>query len=357
MATAGLVALVFVAGCDSAGTIPLSLEVKDGAAGIGGKGDEVEIVVKTTPGVDISLAGQTKSLGDKATESFIVAKSGLKLGKNTFKVDAVKANLLGKQTGSASIDWDATPKGLLRVYAVGGDTEATLSCSGTMCGSAAFKATKVGKLGVEVESAIDGTVTLEGQKAPVSPGKRGKLEIDLLGKLPKATVGQTERVSIAIQMEAGGAKADDTLELAGPLLADLGAKELAKAEHGPVAFPGEAPVAGAGAGGEPHMLVAVGVPSNKLIVVGKKGTFAEVDLVAVARPVERFFGCGKTDAAGIIYTDLDVVVFDRRTAKQVGTRKLRADRVSCPPTQTAGQLRGAVREDDIVRVLGELLKK
>jgi hypothetical protein len=346
-----LLGLAFLAGCDSEGTLPLSLEVKDGAAGAGGKGDEIEIVVKTAPGVDVSLAGQTKSLGDKATASFMLAKSSLKLGKNTFKVDAVKASLLGKQTGSASVDWDATPKGLLRLYAAGGDTEATLSCSGTMCGSPAFKATKAGKLGVEIESAIDATVTLEGQKTPVSPGKRGKLDVDLLGKLPKATVGQTERVSLAIQMEAGGAKAEDALELAGPLLADLGATELAKAEHGPVPFAGDATAT------EPHLLVAVGVPSNKLIVVGKKGTFADVDLVAVARPVERFFGCGKTDAAGIIYTDLDVVVYERRTGKQVGTRKLRADRVSCPPTQTAGQLRGAVREDDVVRVLGEFLKK
>jgi hypothetical protein len=351
-ATVGLSAVVLAGACDSQGTIPLALEVKDGAAGGGsGKGDEVEIVVKTIPGVDLTYAGQTKSLGDKATESFAVPKSGLKLGKNTFTVAALKGGALGKQTATATVDWDATPKGLVRVFAVGGDTEATLSCSGTMCGTSAFKATKAGKLPIEIESALDAQITIEGQTATASPGKRGKVEVDLLTKLPKATVGQTERVALGLQMDAGGAKAEDTLELAGPLLADLAAVELAKVERGPVPFPGDA------AGGDPRMLVAVGVPGSKLVVVGKAGTFADVDLVALAKPVERFFGCGKTDAAGIIYTDLEVTVYDRRTAKQVGTRKLRADRVACPATPTAGQLRGAVREDDVRRVLGEMLKK
>ena len=350
--TALLPVLLLATGCDSQGTIPLSLEVKDGAASGGsGNGAEIELVVKTIPGVDLSYAGQTKSTGDKATESFVVPKNTLKLGKNAFKVDAVKGGVLGKQTSTATAEWEATPKGLLRVYAAGGDTEATLSCSGTMCGSPAFKATKAGKLPVEIESALEAQVTLEGQKAAASPGKRGKFEVDLLAKVPKATVGQTERVTLSVQMEAGGAKADDTLELAGPLLADVAAAELAKVDHGPVPFAGDAP------GGEPRMLVAVGVPSSKLIVVGKPGTFADIDLVAVAKPVERFFGCGKTDAAGIIYTDLDVGVFERRTGKAVGARKLRADRVACPPTPTAGQLRGAVREDDVKRVLAELLKK
>ncbi len=348
----GLSALVPVLGCDSQGSIPLALEVKDGAAsGVSGRGNEIEIVVKTSPGVDLTYAGQTKSTGDRATESFTVPKSGLKLGKNLFMVAAFKGGLLSKQSATASAEWDATPKGLLRIFAAGGDTEATLSCSGTLCGTPAFKATKSGKLPIEIESALEAQITVEGQKTPASPGKRGKLDVDLLAKLPKTMVGQTERVALALSMEAGGAKAEDTLDLAGPLLADLGAAELAKVDHGPVAFAGDAP------GGEPRMLVAVGVPGTKLVVVGKAGTFADVDLVAVAKPVERFFGCGKTDAAGIIYTDLDVTVFDRRTAKQVGTRKLRADRVACPPTQTAGQLRGAVREDDIKRVLGELLKK
>ncbi len=348
----GAFAASAVAGCDSQGTIPLSLEVKDGAGGAGGKGDQIEILVKTIPGVDLACAGQTKSTGDHATESFVVPKSGLKLGKNSFKVDATKGGLLGKQTSSASADWDATPKGLLRVFSAGGDSEATLSCSGTMCGAPAFKGTKAGKVPIEIESALDAQVSVDGQKTAVSPGKRGKLEVDLLAKLPKMTVGQTERVSLAVQMEAGGAKADDTLDLAGPLLADLASTELAKVEHGPVAFAGDAP-----APSEPRMLVAVGAVSSKIVVVGKAGSFADVDLVAVAKPVERFFGCGKTDAAGIIYTDLDVVVYERRTGKQVGTRKLRADRVACPPTPTAGQLRGAVREDDVKKVLAELLKK
>jgi hypothetical protein len=40
----------------------------------------------------------------------------------------------------------------------------------------------------------------------------------------------------------------------------------------------------------------------------------------------------------------------------IGTKKLRADRVSCPPTP-AGKLTGEVREDDVKRVLAEYIGK
>lgn len=351
--TVGLAASVLVVllgACDSQGTFPLGVEVKDGASG-SGKGDEVEIVVKASPGVDVTCAGQTKSTGDQANASFVVPKSSLNLGKNRFTVDAVKGGLLGKQRAQVTIEWEATPRGLLRVFAAGGDTEATLTCTGMMCGTSAFKGTKAGKLPLEIESALAAEVSIDGQKTPAAPGKRGRVAVDLLAKLPGAKVTQTERLTLAVEMQAGSAKAADSLELAGPLLADLAAAELAKVERGPVAFAGDAPA------GDPRMLVVVGVPGTRLLVVGKPGTFGEIDLIAVAKPVERFFGCGKTDAAGIIYTDLEVAAYERRTGKPVGTRKLRADRVACPPTQTAGQLRGAVREDDVKKVLGELLKK
>ena len=317
-----LAPVLFLAACDSQGSLPLDVEAKDGAMS-GGKGDEIELVVKTVPGVDLRYGGQTVSTGDLATASFHVPKSGLKLGKNTFTVEATKGGALGKSKATATATWDAQPKGLLRFYSTGGDSEAALTCNGVMCGSSSFKATKAGKLPMEVESGVTGSLVVDGQKASASPGKRAPIEVDLLAKVAAAKVNDLDRVELAVELEAAGEKAKDTLDLAGPVLGVVAANALAQIDHGPVAFPGDG-----AAPADPHLLVAIGVPSSKLVVVGKTGTFRDVDLVAVAKPNERFFGCGKTDAAGIIYTDLAVTVYDRRTGKTVATRNLRADRVA-----------------------------
>jgi hypothetical protein len=247
--------------------------------------------------------------------------------------------------------WDATPKSLLRFWAPAVEgAEGDLTCASAMCASTTLKVAKGAKLPLEVEGALAGNVTVQGQKAALAPPARAKVEIDLASVLGGVGVGK-EEISLPIALEAAGGTAKDTLPLSGPAITALAARMLAGVESGPVLFGAEA-----ASTDKPDSLVVVGVPSAKIVVAGKSGTYADVDLVGVAKPVERFFGCG-SGGSGILYYDLQVKAYDRRTGKPAGEKKLMADRVPCPPTATGGVLKSNVREDDVKKVLAELLVK
>ena len=136
-------------------TLPLDVEVKDGAAVAGGKWDQIQLVVKSLPGAEIQFGNETKNMeATRAVEQFVVPKSSLKLGKNTFVVRAKISALLSKREGEKKVEWEAEPKTLLRFQgSAKGDAEA-LSCVGAMCGQPTLKATKGGVLPIEIESAI-----------------------------------------------------------------------------------------------------------------------------------------------------------------------------------------------------------
>ena len=339
------------AGCGGASTLPVELEVKDSAAVSGGKWDEIQLVVKSLPGAEVQFGGQTKNMdATRATEQFAVPKNTLKLGKNSFVVRAKTGALFSKREGEKTIEWDAQPKTLLRFHGSSkGDSEA-LTCAGALCGQPNLKVTKGGRLPLEVESAIAGTVTMGGAKADVASGQKAALEVDLMGLVAARSVGELTQLSIPFSFEANGAKGDDVLELGGPALSDFTARAFAQVEQAPLAFAGES----APKDPKRNLLLVVGAPARKFIVVGPQGKFSDVDLVGVAKKAERTFACGPDTE--ILYNDLEIRVLDRRTAKAVGTKKLLADRVSCPPTP-AGKLTGEVREDDVKRVLGEFLTK
>jgi hypothetical protein len=342
-----------VSACNTSGGFPLELEVKDGAAS-GKRPDEIELVVKTIPGVDIRFEGQTRNTGEKAADSFTIQKSVLKLGKNTFTVEASRGVLFSKQEAKASTTWDAPTKAFVRFYPTGGGEggPGALTCGGAMCGGTSFKIGKNGKIGIEAESALAGWLTVAGRKESVGPRQRKAYEIDVASALVTLPLAQRDALPIPIELEVGPDKATETLTLQGTALSDVLTNELARAAVGPVAFAGEGP-----AGPTPRAMAVVGVPTTKLIIVGKAAKVEDLDLVAVAKPVERFFSCGgaATNAYGILYLDLELTVVDRRTGKAVNQRKLMADRVPCPPTPTAGQIKANVREADITRAMNELL--
>jgi hypothetical protein len=331
--------------------LPLDVEVKDGAQVAGGKWDQLQLVVKSLPGAEIQFGGETKNMeATRAVEQFVVQKSSLKLGKNAFQVRAKIAALLSKREAEKSVEWDVEPKTLLRFQGSSkGDAEA-LSCAGAVCGQPTLKATKAGVLPLEIESAIAGVVTVGSSKVNVAPGQRAALDVDLLAIVATRNVGELGQLTVPFTLEASGTKADDAFELGGTALSDFVARTFAQAEQAPLTFSGEnAPV-------EPKRttLLVVGAPVRKFIAVGEKAKFSDVDLVGVAKKSERQVACGADSE--IIYNDLEIHVVDRRTAKTIGTKKLRADRVSCPPTPS-GKLTGEVREDDLKRVLGEFLGK
>jgi hypothetical protein len=340
-----------LAGCGGASTLPIDLEVKDGAAVPNGKWDEIQLVVKALPGAEVQFNGQTKNMdATRAIEQFSVPKSTLKLGKNSFVVRAKTGALFSKREGEKTIEWDAQPKVLLRFHGSSkGDSEA-LTCAGALCGQASLKVTKAGRLPLEVESAIAGTVTMGGAKADVAAGRLGTLDVDLLALVAARSVGELSQIGIPFTFEANGVKGEDVLELGGTALSDFAARAFAQVEQAPLTFAGETAPKDA----KRALLVVVGAPARKFIVVGNQGKFSDVDLVGVAKKSERTFACGPETE--ILYNDLEIRVVDRRTAKTVGNKKLLADRVSCPPTP-AGKLTGEVREDDVKKVLGEFLTK
>jgi hypothetical protein len=340
-----------LAACGGATPLPIELELKDNAGTAGAKWDELQLVVKSLPGAEVQFGTEIKSMdAQRATEQFTVPKSTLKLGKNSFVVRAKTTALFSKREGEKTIEWDAQPKALLRFHGSSkGDAEA-LTCAGMLCGEPSLKVTKTGRLPLEVESAISGTVTMAGSKADVAPGQRAALEVDLLALVAARSVGELSQITIPFSFEANGAKGDEELELGGSALSDFAARAFAQVEQAPLSFAGESTPK------EPKrdLLLVVGAPARKFIVVGTQGKFSDVDLVGVAKKSERTFACGPDTE--ILYNDLEIRVLDRRTAKSVGSKKLLADRVSCPPTP-AGKLTGEVREDDVKRVLGEFLTK
>ncbi len=351
-------------GCDGGGTFPLALEVKDNGtlAGAGGKPDEIALIVKTIPDTEVRFQGERRNVAGKAVETFVIPKSKLKLGKNTFTVEATTGVLFSKKTATATATWDAPVKAFLRFYPTGGDARNTLTCSGAMCGATNFKFENNGKLGVEAESALEGTLSLGGKKDAVGPGKRPSFELDLSSLLPTVPFAQRDTLTVPFVLEASGAlagsdeKASETFTLQGPALEAAIIKELSRVEQGPVTFAAEG-----AAPAEPRAIAVVNtVVATKatLLVVGKPANVTEVDLVALAKPAERFFSCGgaATSASGILYLDLELKVFERRTGRVVHTHKLMADRVACPPTPTTGQVKAEVRESDIRRALADLLK-
>jgi hypothetical protein len=342
---------IALAGCGGGSTLPLDLEIKDSTAQPGAKWDEIQLVAKSLPGAEVSFGAQTRSMAaTRAVEQFAISKSTLKLGKNSFVVRARTGALFSKKESEKIIEWDAQPKMLLRFHASPkGDAEA-LACVGTMCGQPNLKVTKAGHLPVEVESAIVGTVTLGASKADVGPGTRGALDLDLLALVAKRTVGEVTQLTVPFSFEANGVKADDALELGGAGLSDLTARAFTQVEQSPLTFAGES----APKDQKRDLMLVVGAPVRKFIAVGNRGKFADVDLVGVAKKSERTFACGADTE--ILYNDLEIRVVDRRSAKTVGTKKLLADRVSCPPTP-AGKLTGEVREDDVKRVLAEFLDR
>jgi len=349
--------ILFLLGVSSAlmacgsSTLPLDVEVKDGAAVAGGKWDQIQLVVKSLPGAEIQFGNETKNMeATRAVEQFVVPKSSLKLGKNTFVVRAKISALLSKREGEKKVEWEAEPKTLLRFQgSAKGDAEA-LSCVGAMCGQPTLKATKGGVLPIEIESAIAGTVTVGSAKVNVTPGQRAALDLDLLSLVAARNVGELAQLTVPFSFEASGVKADDVFELGGTALSDFVARTFAQVEQAPLAFAGEKALT------EPKRgtLLVVGAPIRKFISVGSQAKFADVDLVGVAKKSERQVSCAADSE--IIYNDLEIHVVDRRTAKTIGTKKLRADRVSCPPTPS-GKLTGEVREDDVKRVLAEFLGK
>ena len=337
--------------CGGSSTMPLDVEVKDGAATAGGKWDQLQLIVKSLPGAEVQIGTETKNMeGTRAVEQFAVPKSTLKLGKNSFVVKAKIAALLSKREAEKKVEWDAEPKTLLRFHGSSkGDSEA-LSCVGVMCGQPTLKTTKAGILPIEVESAIAGTVTFGSSKVNVAPGQRAAIDLDVLALVALRNLGELTQLTVPFSFEASGTKADDTFELGGTALSDFVARTFAQVEQAPLNFTGEK----APADPKPDTLIVVGAPARKLIAVGNQAKFADVDLVGVAKKAERQVSC---DAGSeIVYNDLEIRVVDRRTAKTIGTKKLRADRVSCPPTPS-GKLTGEVREDDVKRVLGEFLGK
>jgi hypothetical protein len=230
-----------------------------------------------------------------------------------------------------------------------GDAEA-IACIGAMCAEPNLKVTKAGHLPIDVESAIPGTVTLGKSRADVGPGTRGTLDLDLLALVALRTVGEVTQLGVPFSFEANGVIVDDALELGGAGLSDFTARAFAQVEQSPLTFAGET----APKDPKRDLLLVVGAPAKKFIAVGRQGKFGDVDLVGVAKKAERSFACGADTE--ILYNDLEIRVVDRRSAKTVGTKKLLADRVSCPPTP-AGKLTGEVREDDVKRVLAEFLDK
>jgi hypothetical protein len=339
--------LVLVA-CD-AGPLPITVEAKEPVTG---PKDQIELFVKTEPQTDLTFQGKTESTGGGPNHSFMVPKTQLKLGKNTFTIDGANGGGVSKKAGSATATLDVTPKMVIHVQnAPNAPTDGgTFTCPGSMCGATSIGYSKAGKMSLQVASDIAGSITIAGKKLTLTPGGKDTVDVDLNAKLADTEFPPTDEVAFPVDVDANGEKASERLVLRGNGMTDVAARLMKGVEQAPVLFPGEQ-----AAGSDYNGLVVIGAPSAPLIAVGKAKTFKDVDLVAIATPSERRFPC--PTGAGLLYIDMQVKAYDRRTGKVVSTKSLSADRTTCPPIANAEPLKSAVREDDTKRVLTELLKK
>jgi hypothetical protein len=340
--------LASLAACDPA---PLSMTVEAKEPATGPK-DQIELFVKADPNTDLTFNGKTENTGSSPNHSFMVPKSQLKLGKNTFTVDGVNGDGLSKKAGNATTTLDVTPKMVIHVQnAPNAPTDGgTFTCPGSVCGATSIGFAKAGKMSLQVTSDIAASVTIAGKKMTLAAGGKDTVDVDLNAKLADTEFPPTEEVAFPVDVEANGEKASEKLVLRGNGMTDVAARFLKGVEQGPVLFPGEQ------ASSDPYDgLVVIGAPSAPLLAVGKAKTFKDVDLVSIATTSERRFPC--PTGAGLLYIDMQVKTYERRTGKNIATKALSADRSACPPIANAEPLKSAVREDDTKRVLGELLKK
>jgi hypothetical protein len=357
-------ALAGASACEP-GPLPMDLSVNDPGAAPGNtaaKNDSIEILVKTLPGAEVRYDGETKNLGEHATETFVVPKSKLRVGTNSFSVDGTAGSFLTKKAGTATVTWNAGVKEFVRVASKppAGDSGGALSCASILCASPGLAMTKKGTLPLAITSAVAGTVRVADVPAPVMAGVPASVEVDLAPRAFDLPAVDEPKITLPVALDTGpGLRATESLELGGGPLVDLAVGILAQVEAGPVAIP-RAGGADAAPPGPPRLLALVGVPGHKVLLVSAPGagaTFRDIDLVAVAHKSERVFGCdGGTE---ILYADLLVGVFDRRSGKKLTDKTLKADRVPCPPAGAARagtKLEGVVREGDLKAVLGEVLR-
>jgi hypothetical protein len=335
-------------GCD-AGPLPLSVEAREPESG---PKDQIELFVKSEPGADLTFQGKTENTGGSPNHSFFVPKGQLKLGKNTFTIDGTGGGGVGKKAGSATATLDVTPKMILHVQgAPNAQTDGgTLTCGNTICAAPSVGFSKAGKMPLSVMSDIAASVMIEGKKLTLAAGGKDTVDVDLVAKLADTAFPPTDEVSFPIAVEANGEKASETLVLKGNGMTDVAARAMKGVEQGPVLFPGEQ-----ASNDPPNGMAVVGAPSAPLIAVGSAKTFKDVDLVGIATTSEHRFPC--PTGAGLLYVDMQVKVYARRTGAVVGNKTLSADRTTCPPTPAADVLKSSVREDDTKRVLAEMLKK
>ncbi len=333
--------------CDG-GPLPLTAEAH--VATTPGNTDKVEVVVKTSPGVDLNIGDLTANTGESPNHTFLVPKSKLTLGKNMIAVGAVRANLGGKSIGTTQATVDLGPNSVLHVQgADGAPNEGTFTCPGVMCGATSVPYAKSGKLALSVMSDVKTKLTIEGKSIDLVAGAKTPVDVDLVAKLAQTPVPMTEDVVIPVTLEGDGAKLTENLVLRGNGLFEIASRELAKAASGPVTFAGEP-----AATRPPAAMVVLGAPFAPLVFVGNAKTFADVDLVGIGTQTERKFPCPN---GTILYIDLDVRVVNRRTGASVGQKTISADRTSCPPIPTTNPLKSTVREDDTKKVLADMFLK
>lgn len=333
--------------CDG-GALPLTAEAHE--ATTPGNADKIEVVVKTEPGVDVTVAGKTENTGESPNRTFLVPKSQLKLGTNMLDVGGVRSSLGSKSIATAKTKLEVGPTMVLHVQgADGAPNEGTFTCPGAMCGATSIPYAKSGKMALAITSDIKTKLTIEGKSMDLAAGAKTPVDVDLIAKLGTMPVGQTEDVLFPLTLEGDGAKLTENLVLRGNGMIDIAARELGKAASGPVMFPGEP-----ASSDPPDAMVVLGAPSAPLIVVGKAKTFADVDLVGIGTQTERKFPCPN---GTILYIDLDVKVVNRRTGASVGQKTISADRTSCPPIPTTQPLKSTVREDDTKKVLADTFLK
>lgn len=329
---------------------PLPLEVSAHEATTPGNADKVELIVKTSPGVDVTAAGTTENTGESPNHTFLIPKSKLKLGANTLEVGAVRSSVGSKSIATARTTLELGPTKVLHVQgADGAPNEGTFTCPGAMCAATSIPYAKTGKMGLTVTSDVNAKLTIEGKSVQLAAGAKTPVDVDLVAKIASLPVPFVEDVIFPLTLEGDGAKLTENLVLRGNGMTEIAARELAKAANGPVKFAGEP-----ASTSPPAALVVLGAPFGPLVVVGKAKTFADVDLVGIGTQTERKFPCPN---GTILYIDLDVVVVNRRTGATVGKKTISADRTSCPPVPTTLPLKSTVREDDTKKVLADAFLK
>jgi hypothetical protein len=288
------------------------------------------VEVKTEKGADVACDGDRHTAYD-GTAHFDVSDAHLSVTPTKVDVFAYQGYGSSARQGRTFVTLSRDPRPATLKFD-GGEYYGTNPCSGDFCsGKIKVDMTK-GALALSATTDLGSTVTVDGQSFTVK-SSYDTIDVDLkdrLADLPLSAMtkkGTSLTFAVSVKNEDGSEK-KGSITISEVNVARIVSDKLARLGSGPVLFAGEGASTGGGA--------ATGVYVDSMEILGKsEGKIRDIGIVAVdgKSSYESGGSCGPYDNymyAPISIETREVVVYERRTGKKLGSQTFRGESTGCP---------------------------